>query len=104
MTEPGTSRPRATLITTTQRLAGLSAAMLAEIVTSVGEEERKTEIAWSVKRRVTIWTTGLRSRSRTRDLSLLHSYQTGSAVHPTSYPMDDRSRVRCASVSSLTCL
>jgi hypothetical protein len=46
-------------------------------------------IAWSVERLATGWTTeGLEFESRyDQEFSLLHVIQTGSGVHPTSYPM-----------------
>jgi hypothetical protein len=34
------------------------------------------------------WTVGAQFPARERDYSLLHSVQTGSGVHPASYPMD----------------
>jgi hypothetical protein len=33
------------------------------------------------------WKAGARFSAGARDLSLLHSVQTGSSAHPTSYPM-----------------
>jgi hypothetical protein len=37
---------------------------------------------------LTIWESGFDSRQRHRSLSVLHSVQTGSGIHPTSYPLD----------------
>jgi hypothetical protein len=34
------------------------------------------------------WTAGVRFLAERRDLSLLHSVQTGSGAHLASYPMD----------------
>jgi hypothetical protein len=33
------------------------------------------------------WTAGVRFPAGARDISLLHSFQTGSGAHPASYPM-----------------
>jgi hypothetical protein len=44
-------------------------------------------IAQTVQRRVTGWTAGVQFLGGERDFSLLHSVQTGSGGHPTSYPI-----------------
>jgi hypothetical protein len=46
-------------------------------------------VAQSVQRLPTGWTTDVSEfeSQKCREFSLLHSIQTGSGVHPTSYPM-----------------
>jgi hypothetical protein len=45
-------------------------------------------IAQSVLQRAIDWTGKVRFPAGPRDLSLLHSAQTGSGAHQVSYPMD----------------
>jgi hypothetical protein len=47
-------------------------------------------IAQLAHRRATGWTAGFRFPAGARDLSLLHSVNTGPGAHPASYPMGTR--------------
>jgi hypothetical protein len=46
----------------------------------------RARIAQSVLWQAMGWVTGVRFSAGARDLSLLHSVQTGSGAHPISYP------------------
>jgi hypothetical protein len=48
---------------------------------------RQAGINQSVYRHAMCWTAAVWFPTRARDITLLHGVQTGSRVHPTSYPM-----------------